>query len=68
MGAGYGVRVLRFRERHNFSRNLLANMTQVSPGVIARVENGEVTPSEDWWNKFLMLERQMSGKKNRDSN
>ncbi|MBQ1860509.1 MAG: helix-turn-helix transcriptional regulator [Clostridia bacterium] len=56
MGKSYAVRVRQFMENHKVSRNLLASMTQVYPTYIARMETGEVLPTEEWWNKFEVLE------------
>ena len=56
MGKSYAVRVRQFMENHKVSRNLLASMTHVYPTYIARMETGEVQPTEDWWNKFEVLE------------
>ena len=53
MGKSYAVRVRQFMENHKVSRNLLASMTQVYPTYIARMETGEVLPTEEWWNKFF---------------
>ncbi|MBQ1861569.1 MAG: helix-turn-helix transcriptional regulator [Clostridia bacterium] len=36
---------------------MLATMLQVSPSNIAKVESGEQIPSQEWWDKFLYLER-----------
>ena len=57
MGKSYAVRVKQFMERHKVSRNLLASMTQVYPNHIAKVESGELLPTEDWWTKFEIIER-----------
>ena len=57
MAKSYAVRVRQFMEKHNISRNLLASMTHVYPTHIAKMEAGEVLPSEDWWNRFELLER-----------
>ncbi len=56
MGKSYAVRVRQFMEKHKISRNMLASMTQVYPNHIAKMETGEVLPTEDWWNKFETLE------------
>lgn len=57
MGKSYAVRVRLFMEKHKISRNMLASMTQVYPNHIAKMETGEVLPTEDWWNKFVILEQ-----------
>ncbi|MBQ6564276.1 MAG: helix-turn-helix transcriptional regulator [Clostridia bacterium] len=57
MGKSYAVRVRQFMEKHKISRNMLASMTQVYPNHIAKMETGEVLPTEDWWNKFVILEQ-----------
>ncbi len=57
MGKSYAVRVRQFMEKHKISRNMLASMTQVYPNHIAKMETGELLPTEDWWNKFVILEQ-----------
>jgi ribosome-binding protein aMBF1 (putative translation factor) len=57
LGAGYANRVFDFRNDNKISRNMLATMLQVSPSNIAKVESGEQIPSQEWWDKFLYLER-----------
>lgn len=62
MGKSYAVRMRQFMETHKISRNLLASMTQVNPNHIARLETGEISPSEEWWNKFELLEQNLRRK------